>query len=111
MDAIVASFDADLEGLQGGTALVIASGFLVPEVNQTGSGFGLIAVLPDGTVIELPATIPPAPPTARVQVIHNAADPAASTVDIYVDTGNDTIKVDDFAFPYSHSLYRPSRRS
>ena len=37
--------------------------------------------------------------TARVQVIHNAADPAAASVDIYLMEGsNELLKLDDFAF-------------
>ena len=36
---------------------------------------------------------------ARVQVIHNAADPAAASVDIYLMEGtNELLKLDDFAF-------------
>jgi|GEM_PF-522066 len=37
-------------------------------------------------------------PSARVQVVHNAADPAAEVVDIYVDIITDTVKIEDFAF-------------
>ncbi len=37
----------------------------------------------------------PADPTARVQVIHNAADPAAATVDVWI---NGARAIDDFAF-------------
>jgi hypothetical protein len=90
-DAVVASFDADLRGLGGKAAVVLASGFLAPAANQGGEGFALIAVLPDGTVAELPRN----EALARVQVIHNAADPAAAVVDVYL---NDELLLDDFAF-------------
>ncbi|MFN7120313.1 MAG: DUF4397 domain-containing protein, partial [Saprospiraceae bacterium] len=80
--AIVATFKADLSALAGGAATVFASGLL----SNTPS-FGLFAALPDGTVVEFPAS-----PVARVQVIHNAPSP---TVDVYA---NGDILLNDFAF-------------
>lgn len=79
---VVAMYRADLSTLGGAAARVFASGTLAGT-----PAFGLFAVLPNGTVIELPAT-----PTARVQVIHNSPEPV---VDVYA--GNDRL-IDDFAF-------------
>jgi hypothetical protein len=90
-NTVVASFEADLNGLGGGAAVVFASGFLNPAANQNGESFGLFAALPNGVVVELP----PVEQTAKVQVIHNAADPAAAVVDIYLDGAE---VVPDFAF-------------
>lgn len=87
---IVASFQADLTALGGGTAVVFASGFLNPAANQNGEAFGLFAALASGQVVPLPATS-----LARVQLIHNAADPAAAVVDIYI---NGNLALNDVAF-------------
>ena len=57
---------------------------------MNGEAFGLYVAFPDGKVKALPAMN-----VARLQVIHNAADPAADRVDIYV---NDKLLRDDFEF-------------
>jgi hypothetical protein len=73
---------------------VIASGFLVPENNSNGDPFGLFVALPQGgALVELPLYTEPE--TTRVQVIHNSADAAAATVDVWL---NDQLLIDNFAF-------------
>ncbi len=90
------SYDAPLEtlGLQGEAISVFASGFLNPDNNSNGDAFGLFVALADGgDLIPLPVYEPQA--TARVQVIHNSADAAAASVDIWL---NDMLLLDDFMF-------------
>ncbi len=89
---VVATFDVDLTGLDGGAATVFASGLLSDTPN-----FGLFAALPDGTVVEFPDTTV-TPDTARVQIIHNSPTSdtqTGPTVDIYA---NGALLVDDLAF-------------
>lgn len=81
-------------GLTGGAGVVVASGFLNPAANSNGPAFGLYVALPTGgAMIALPTTTPEA--LARVQAIHNCADAAAATVDVYV---NGDLAIDNFAF-------------
>jgi hypothetical protein len=94
----VASYEAPLStlGLQDSAIIVVASGFLDPSVNSNGPAFGLWVALPaGGPLVELPAS------TARVQVIHNSADAAATQVDVYL---NGSLLIDDFAFRTASSF-------
>ncbi|MFM9026791.1 MAG: DUF4397 domain-containing protein, partial [Bacteroidota bacterium] len=63
---------------------------LDPAANQNGEAFGLCAALPNGNVVCFQQVS-----LARLQVVHNCADPAADSVDVYVD-GN--LLLDNFAF-------------
>lgn len=91
----VAEYSAPLQTLTlgGQSLLVLASGFLNPLVNNNGAEFGLYVALPSGgNLVELPS----APiSTARVQIIHNAAAPAANEVDVVI---NGNTALDNFAF-------------
>ncbi len=92
---IVAAYAAPLAtlGLDGAALTVLASGFLNPAANSNGPAFGLyVALTSGGSLIPLPAA---AIPTARVQVVHNCADLAAASVDVWV---NNTLLLDNFAF-------------
>lgn len=81
----------------GDSSLVIfASGFLDPSINNNGKSFGLFASTQTGRVVALPPVT-----TARLMAIHNCADPAADSVDIWLinNTNNTATKiVPNFAF-------------
>jgi hypothetical protein len=87
---IVASARAFLDGAGGASAVIFASGFFDTALNPGGKSLKLFYALPDGTVQQLPLIT-----TAKLQVIHNAADPAAAVVDIYVDGA---LALDNFSF-------------
>jgi hypothetical protein len=79
-------------GLQGDAVTILASGFMEPENNSDGPGFGLfIAKASGGAFLKLPEYAP----KARLQVIHNSADTAASVVDVWL---NQDLLLDNFAF-------------
>lgn len=89
-------YDADISMYKGVAAVVVASGFLNPAANQNGAAFGLFVATPfGGPLVRLPLAAKQA--TAKVQVIHNAADPAANKVDIYLN-GQAVAALDNFAF-------------
>jgi hypothetical protein len=91
----IVAYSAPLQtlGADGISLVVLASGFLDPSQNNGGEPFGLFAALPSGgPLLALPVYTPP---TARLQVIHNSADAAASVVDVYVNGG---LFIDDFLF-------------
>jgi len=87
---VVAGYEAPLQALSLNNLgiTVVASGFLQPMMNQP--AFGLFVALPaGGNLVPLPVS------TASVQVIHNAADVAVDTVDVYLDG---SILLNDFVF-------------
>jgi hypothetical protein len=94
---VVAEFEAPLFdlSLQGVSLTVVASGFLDTAANNAGPVFGLYAALPNGGALyELPVYLPPSN-DARIQIIHNCAELAAASVDIYVDG---VLEFNDVAF-------------
>lgn len=99
---VVAEYSAPLQTLGvGGAALtVLASGFLNPSVNSNGAAFGLwVATAAGGSLIPLPSTTIT---STRLQAIHNCADLAAASVDVYLQsaaTGTAAIRIiDNFNF-------------
>lgn len=92
----IARFSAPLQtlGLADSAIVVLASGFLNPAQNSNGPAFGLFVALRNGGAL-VPLPTAPLSQTARVQVIHNAADLAADTVDVWV---NGARAVPNFAF-------------
>lgn len=86
----VAEYIAPLNtlNLADSSLVAFASGFLNPNANP-GPDFGLYVAFANGFVLPLPFT------TAQVQVIHNVADPAAASVDVWI---NNSKALSDFDF-------------
>ncbi|OSZ82696.1 hypothetical protein CAP35_05385 [Chitinophagaceae bacterium IBVUCB1] len=92
----VQTYSAPLQGLSlgGQSIVVLASGFLNPAANSNGPAFGLfVALSSGGALVPLPTTTPES--FARIQAIHNCADKAGDSVDVYL---NGTRIIDNFAF-------------
>lgn len=86
--AVVSRSTLLAEEAAGASFVALASGFLTPEDDGDGPAFGILLVRTDGTTSVLGGT-------ARLQVIHNASDPAAAAVDVLV---NGVPALEDFAF-------------
>ena len=86
----VREYDAPIStlGWADSAVVILASGFY-DNISNPGPSFAVLAVLPNGQVISLPET------TAKVQMIHNVADPAASTVDVWF---NSNLQVPNVSF-------------
>jgi hypothetical protein len=69
-------------GLQGEAVTILASGFLEPGNNSNGPDFGLFLAKPEGGML---LKLPEYAPKARLQVINNSADTAASVVDVWMN--------------------------
>lgn len=89
--AIIASYNLDVDFWAGNSLVVFASGFL----GGSDPGFEPWVALSNGGTFPLEAVAPPADELAKVQIVHNAPDAAADSVDIYV--GADLL-LDNFAF-------------
>ncbi|RMF52408.1 MAG: DUF4397 domain-containing protein, partial [Bacteroidetes bacterium] len=76
--------DPGSSGLTGQTGVVFASGYA--NTPDPAKAFGLYVALSNGTVLPLPST-----EVRRLQIVHNAADPALAQVDLHpggVGTGS-----------------------
>lgn len=90
---IYESYVADLNPYTNTGVTIFAAGFMdTLAVNQTTNPFGLYMATTAGNVIKLPIYTGQ---VAKVQLIHNAADPAAAQVDVYI---NGTLVHDNFSY-------------
>ena len=93
-NAVVGQYTASLTGLADQSAIAMATGFVDPSSAAGTEAFGVMAVLEDGTVLQLPTeTVTP----ARLQVIHNCAATDAASVDVWLNDHPAPL-IDDFSF-------------
>ncbi|HEY1047332.1 MAG TPA: DUF4397 domain-containing protein, partial [Bacteroidia bacterium] len=83
---ILANYFSSLENHDGESLTLMLSGVQNANGNKSGTAkFGLYKVLPTGGPAILLDTVPLPPKNPRMQVIHNAADPATQNIDIWID--------------------------
>jgi hypothetical protein len=75
---VIKAYNVNLTSFGQNLLTVFASGFVNPSTNQNGKNFGMFAVDTNGMVTELIEA-------TRLQFIHNAADVALQSVDIYLN--------------------------
>jgi Secretion system C-terminal sorting domain len=73
------TYYADLSGLASQSVIVLCSGFLNQAANDSGPALGLYVLENTGAVLTLPLE------TTGFQLLHNCADPAADSLDVYVN--------------------------
>lgn len=78
----------------GKAVVLISSGFINPANNSNGAPFGLYFARANGGLLQ-PLTEVNNEPFARIQLIHNTADTALSSIDVYIDN---QLAVDNLAF-------------
>ena len=74
------TFYADLTALAQQPVIILCSGFLNPGYNNNGPAFGLFVLESNGSVLTLPLEV------SAFQLLHNCADPAADSLDIYINS-------------------------
>lgn len=90
----LASFSVDFGTLASSVVVCVTSGFKSPSENGSGKDtMALLSVLEDGRVVRSPLLA--GSQTSRVQLVHNAADPQAAVVDVYL---NGTKAFDNVSF-------------
>ena len=81
---VIASFGVDFASLGSSIVVCVISGFKTPEANAASTDtLALLAILEDGRVVKSPLIA--GSQTSRVQFVHNAADPALTTIDVWVN--------------------------
>jgi len=89
---VVQYYTADFSGLGNNSAVVFASGFLNPSVNQNGEEFGIFYALSDGTVGELPVIV------SDVKVINSGIPNSFSLMQNYPNPFNPSTSI-NFTIP------------
>lgn len=79
----IASFSVDFLGLGSEVVIGVLSGFKTPGDNNSTDTLAFLSLLDDGRVVVSPLIA--GSQTARVQIVHNAADPQLGTVDLWVN--------------------------